>query len=165
MNSRNKKIIGRVFGFLLGSGLIVGIFISLMQIPKTHGSDARERLNKLFYWQVADELKLSTLDEKKMVALIEDIQKLREDALKKRDSALEDLRKIEKKLTVKEVEPRLANYQEAVEALARLDVEEFSKLREILGVENLARYYLVREKLAKRVREAIKNVGSEKVSK
>ena len=122
--------------------------------------EIRERLNKIFYWQIADDLKLTPHAEKSMVTIIDEIQKRREAALNDRDHSLEDLRKYEKKMTAKVAEPILARYQAALSTLGGLDGEEHKRLLEVLGVESLAKFYLVREAVTKRIRDALRNAES-----
>jgi len=131
----------------------------------TDSKQIRERLTQIFYWQIADELKLSTVAEKKMVQVIEDISKKREKALAEREAAIVDLKKFEKKTNAPEVKAVLSRYQKALIDLSGLDTEEYNKLIEILGVENLAKFYLVRDSVTTRIRDAVKNANQTQTKK
>jgi hypothetical protein len=114
----------------------------------------RARLNQIFYWQIADDLKLSTAVEKSMVATIEDIGARREKALSAREDALAALKEAPG-ATKAELEKQLNVFQKACEDLAQLEVEEHKKLKATLGPENLAKFYLVRESVTNKIKDAI----------
>ena len=121
------------------------------------GSDPKQfraRLNQIFYWQIADDLKLSTAVEKSMVATIEDIGARREKALSAREDALAAL-KAAPSASKNELEKQLNVFQKACEDLAQLEVEEHKKLKATLGPENLAKFYLVRESVTNKIKDAI----------
>jgi hypothetical protein len=117
----------------------------------------RERLNKIFYWHLADELKLSAPQEKSMVGIIEDIQAKREKAMQERSQTLEALKKLGKNAGLKQTEPLLNAYQRSLDTLAGLDREEGQRLRTLIGPELLARFYIVRDEVTTRVREALQD--------
>ena len=130
--------------------------LGLAQSPgqATDPKQFRARLNQIFYWQIADDLKLSTQVEKSMVAIIEDIGMRREKALSAREDALASL-KAAPNASKTELEKQLNIFQKASEDLAQLEVEEHKKLKATLGPENLAKFYLVRESVTNKIKEAI----------
>lgn len=123
--------------------------------PET--AQLRERLNKLLYWSLSDELKLSPQQEKQMIAAVEAVQAKREAAFRDRDEALALLRKLGKEAAAKGVEAPLQRYQKALEELTRLEAEEYHQLLPLLGANTLARFYVVRDDLAQKVRDALKS--------
>jgi hypothetical protein len=123
----------------------------------TENSDIKERLNRIFYWQIAVELNLSPKAEKELVVVVEDIQMRRDRAFVDRQSALNELKAMEKSLSGKTVEPILKKYQGALTQLSKLDSEEHERLKTLLGVESLAKFYLVRESVALKIREALRS--------
>lgn len=122
--------------------------------------DIKDRLNRIFYWQIADELKLSPQVEKQLSTLVEELQKKRHVALEKRQKCLDDLKALEAKKTGASVDALLKSYREALMELSSIDAEEFDRLKSLLGSESLAKFYLVRESVAEKVREALKNTES-----
>lgn len=146
---------------LRGTLLGLVVFFALAPVLRAQAqnpSDAlRERLNKIYYWQMADELKLSPKLEKEMVHILEDIQTKRQASLKDRENCFEDLRKIEKTLSEKNTGPILDRLQKTLGTLAKLDIEEHDRLKASLGTETLGRFYLVRETVTKRVRDLLKS--------
>jgi len=128
--------------------------------------ELRDRLNKILYWQLADELKLTPQVEKEMILTLEDLQSRREKALAVRSQALSELKQVEaaqKSGTRKDADlsrdraEGLKKLNGALQELGLLDAQEFERLSKILGPETLSRFFVVREALAARVREAIRN--------
>jgi len=116
----------------------------------------RDRLNRIFYWQIADELKLAPKAEKDLQIIIDDIQKLRNLALEERQKCLDELKNLEKNISSQNAEPILVRYQSALIKLAKLDTDEHERLKKLLGSESLAKFYLVRESVAEKVRAALR---------
>lgn len=128
-----------------------------VRFSQAQNSDIKDRLNRIFYWQIADELKLSQKAERELTVIIDDIQKSRNEALAERQKCLDELKAIEKKISAVTAEPILNRYQNALTKLAKLDASEHERLKALLGAESLAKFYLVRESVALRVHEALRN--------
>ncbi len=124
--------------------------------PLALAQDVKERLNKILYWSVSDELKLTPAQEKKMVEIIEQVQARRETAYKEREAALAELRKLPKAASADKAKTVLGRYQAALETLTKLESEEYTRLLEVFGVQTLARFYVIRDDVAQRVREALR---------
>jgi len=145
---------------LWGWCLLLGISFSTPVVRAESAADSaqlRERLNKLLYWALSDELKLSPQQEKQMIALVEGIQQKREVAFQQREGALAELRKLGKESPAKVVEGPLQRFQKSSEDLVSLEAEEYRQLLPLLGPPTLARFYVVRDDLAHKVREALKS--------
>ena len=118
--------------------------------------ELKDRLNKIFYWHLSDELKLSPKQEADVVSVLETVQTKREDALKKRETALSELRKLPKDASLEKTRPHLHSYIASLETLAKLDGEEYESLKKAMGEELLGRFYIIREDVTTRVRQALK---------
>ncbi len=116
----------------------------------------KERLNKIFYWHLADELKFSPQQEKSVVELLNNLQSKREHALKNREEAIESLQGLDKSAPLSKTKPYLDKYMQSSETLAGLDKEEYEGLKNIIGEELLGRFYIIREDVTSRVRKALK---------
>ncbi len=123
-------------------------------------SKVRERLNQIFYWQISDELKLSTKQEKELIAIVEDIQNQRAQFMATRDQTIESLRKLGRAPSNKEAEKALKAYNKAVESLAGLDAQESKRLSKVLNTELLVRFYVIREDVIAKVKEALEKRAS-----
>jgi hypothetical protein len=136
----------------------VGLCLCSTPSLASNEPELRERLNKIFYWQMADELRLTPQVEKEMIQTLEDLQGRREKALERRSLALAELKGLGQKKDAKvRREQSLVALSESLKELGRLDAEEFERLSKALGSEALARFYVVREELATRVRDAIRS--------
>jgi hypothetical protein len=133
-----------------------------MSPTNSRADEVRERLNRIFYWHLSDDLKLSPQQEKSMIQIIEDIQTRRQSALSDRDKALEALKKLGKSPTASDSEKVLSRYRKTLEVVGALDVEEADRLKKLLGPATLVRFYVVREEVLGRVKEALQNVKDKK---
>jgi predicted metal-binding transcription factor (methanogenesis marker protein 9) len=143
--------------------LIGGLCFSLILAASPSASavdmspkDLKDRLNKIFYWHLSDELKLSQQQEKEAVAVLESLQLKREEALQMREEALAELRKLSKDAGLDKTRPHLQKYLLSLETLAGLDREEYNSLKKALGEELLGRFYIIREDVTTRVRKALR---------
>ena len=118
--------------------------------------EIKDRLNKIFYWHLSDELKLSQKQEAQVVAVLESIQKKREEALALREDALSELRKLSKDAGLDKTRPHLQKYLLSLETLAGLDGEEYKALKDAMGEEMLGRFYIIRDDVTTRVRKALR---------
>jgi hypothetical protein len=113
-------------------------------------NEVRDRLNKIFYWQMADELKLSQEIEKSMTDFLESFQQKREEALLQRAEALKLLQK----------SPADANallaYRKSLDQISKLDLDEYEQLNRLLGAEKLGRFLVVREEILQRLNAAFR---------
>jgi hypothetical protein len=113
----------------------------------------RERLNQIFYWRLADELKLTPKEEKDLIQVIEDTQKKREIALAERDSALKTMHEL-KEGDVKNRDESLSRYEKSLQKLSESDIDEHKKLRNLLGAGRLARYYVIRDTVLAEIKKS-----------
>jgi|GEM_PF-1355668 len=148
--------------FASAKALVWGFcFLSSFAAPLVHADDMspreiKDRLNKIFYWHLSDELKLSPKQESEVISTLESLQKKREEALKMRESALAELRKLSKDAGLEKTRPHLQKYLLSLETLAGLDREEFNSLKLALGEELLGRFYIIRDDVTTRVRKALR---------
>lgn len=119
-------------------------------------TELKTRLNKIFYWHLSDELKLSPKQERDVVTILETVQNKREEALSKRESALTDLRALGKDAGLDKTRPHLEKYLRSLETLAGLDREEYNSLKGAMGEELLGRFYIIRDDVTTRVRKALR---------
>ncbi len=152
---RRSKAWGRSLGF---ATLVLGFAVGATpcRAEEMSGKELRDRLNKIFYWHLSDELKLSQKQEKEVVSILESLQSKRESALKMREDALAALRKLPKEAGLEKTRPHLQKYLESLETLAGLDREEFNLLKAALGEELLGRFYIIRDDVTTRVRKALR---------
>jgi hypothetical protein len=117
----------------------------------------RNRLNKLLYWQIADELKLSAVEEKRLVQILDLHQQNKESLLKSEEDLLKELDALNAPVEDKKAKELLDNLEGQQEKLAKLDRQQFQDLRTLLGSSRYIAFHKVRralhEKLMKTVKE------------
>jgi Spy/CpxP family protein refolding chaperone len=111
----------------------------------------RERLNKLLYWQIADELKLTPNEEKSLVALLDRYQQAKEKELTTRD---ELLKKIEVEATVEAASVGPA-YEKNQKALSELETQHVADLRKLLGDKRFVSFLKIRKSLHEKLLKAV----------
>jgi hypothetical protein len=124
--------------------------------------EVQSRLSQIFYWHLADELKISAEQEREMIRILEDVQKQRSHALNERELALINLKKLDKSSNVKASSEVLTSYIKAVEKLSVLDREEFERLRRVLGDGAFAKFLIVRDEVTDRIRNSIRKSPASK---
>jgi len=135
--------------------LLAGFASASIGFAQGSQENFKDRLNKIFYWQLADELQLAPKTEKDMSKLLEDIQARKEKALTERDAAMEELRALGATPELAASKTKLDRYQKALATLSKLDAEEYTKLNSLLGPQHLARFYVVREQVLDKLRAAL----------
>jgi len=123
----------------------------------------KDRLNRIFFWQLSDELKLSPDEEKQMSKILEENQFKREKSLTDREATMrsilahhDKLHKESKSAATAEDTALVAGYIKQLQALAAVDQEEVASLRKVLGDRQAVHFLAVREQILERVREVLK---------
>lgn len=164
--------------FLLTRGVFFSCVIFLNpafaeeKFPRQSSSEishVQSRLSQIFYWQIADELKLTPTVEKKLIEILEVLQKQRLELLESKRALFTSSRSIMtsassamKDLPQMEAEKFLENYEKIQTQIFNLEVEERLKLKLILSPSQLARFYLRRDELSMRIREALQRPQGKK---
>jgi len=155
------------------ANLALAFFSCLLFIPTTSAqTDAtvseqqiRERLNKILYWSVSDELKLNPKQERDMISILESVQARRDKAFREREASLSELRKMGKAPKDSAVDPLLKRYQSSLEEIAKLEADEYRQLLALWGAPTLARFYIIRDDVAQKVRDALKTTPANSAKK
>ena len=116
------------------------------------------RLTKIFYWQVADELKLNPKTEKDFVQILETLQTRRSALLESKNALFLQSRQNllgPQGSSDKKSAEFLRDYEKIQKDLFALENEARTQLKKVLSPEEMARFYLVRDELAGRVRGAL----------
>lgn len=161
-----SRRLGLLFIFsLTASGAASGVLFQSQAFAKSssesskqdlNAKEIRDRLNKIFYWQLSDELKLSPAQEKAVVSVLEETQQNRDDTFVAREEAMQALQKLSKTATLEQTRPHLERYSQALQALSNIEKDEYAALKAAIGEELLGRFYVIREDVTSRVRKALK---------
>jgi hypothetical protein len=146
--------------------------LSLLVSFVVHSSKLEDRLNKILYWRISDELSLDPKTEKNLVKVLEENRLRREKALKKRVSSFSKMQECEASRKKKghskkdhlsehpqhkkDVETALEDYLESGKALLKVDVDEYEQVVSILGKDKTLRFFVIRKNMADELKNALK---------
>ncbi len=118
----------------------------------------RERLNKLLYWQIADELKLSAQEEKSLIKILDDYQHAKEELLKKSDEIMAKVEALPIGST-EDAQSKITSedFENTQKRLAELDVKQTSDLRQLLGNQRFLSFLKIRKDLNAKLLKAIQD--------
>jgi hypothetical protein len=137
--------------------------IAVAEHSESSRAEIKERLGKVFYWQIADELDLKPDVEKKLVSILEDFQKKREELLQKREELFKIYHKdFSKDSPAPMAEKFLKDYQDINKGLGASETEEFLMLKKVLTPQQLTRFLLVRDVFSRKVRESLRRIESQR---
>jgi hypothetical protein len=143
------RIIGLLFLAFLGSA-------NLWAQNQEDPHQIHSRLTKIFYWQVADELKLNAKAEKEFVQILEDLQARRSLLLESKNALfLQGRQNLLGAGSNKDSPKFLGEYEKIQKDLFALENDERIRLKKVLSPAEMARFYLVRDELAGRIRGAL----------
>ena len=117
----------------------------------------KARLNRILYWQIADELDLKAEEEKKMVRVLQDVQTRREKALREREGAFQAMRRFSRVKNSDKSVQALRDHVKSFKELAQADSFEYEELKGILGEERLARFYVIRSEMGRKIKRSIQS--------
>jgi len=113
----------------------------------------RERLNKIFYWQLSDELKLSSDDEKKMTKILESFRSRKETLILKRDTLLAKIEAHEVgSHDETQCELLIEEYKQVLASLAKMDIGQLEELEALLGKAKLLTFLKTHRQMSDQLR-------------
>lgn len=112
-------------------------------------AEKRNQLEELLIWKMADELKLSTSEEKKFSELIRDINKRKSQF---NQELLNSVEKMSKASTNKSKDEELTRYRKSLQSYSRMSEEEFDKLNLLLGTDRMVQYLQIKQDLTNRIK-------------
>ncbi len=146
------------------SVILIGILFLVQKSVFSADADmqkqqVKERLGKVFYWQIADELNLKPEIEKQLVSILENAQEKRQKLLELRDELFDSYHRQYSSLPHDKF---VKTYQEFTLGMQKVENDEFMELKKLLSPSQLTQFLLVRDVFSKRVREALKRVETRK---
>lgn len=130
-------------------GVVLVVFFAGLAPFGTAFADRASRLEELLIWKLSDELRLAAPEEKAFSDAITDLNRRRTALAAELEAGLESLKKAGSK---KERADALKGHRKTLEALQAVPLEEFDRLRKILGDEKLAQYLEAKRDLAGKVK-------------
>lgn len=112
----------------------------------------KNQLEELFIWKLSDELKLSSLDEKKFADLIRILNKRKVEESKNVDARMKEF--IAAK-SDREREKNLSQLKAAYQKYNEIPIEEINSMKKLLGTQKLAQYFEIKQELSAKVKSLI----------
>ena len=134
----------------------VALLISLGARPSfaNHGEDQhREKLEDLFLWKVSDQLKLSSKEETEVSKIYKSLSKKKIENSSQLELLASKLRG--RTLQSAEAEAWVLDYEKALAEQAKCQLEEFQKLKKVLGSERLLTYLSIKQQFSERLKELL----------
>jgi hypothetical protein len=141
------------------------LLLSLLVSPfaSADGNGHRERLEGLFLWKVADQLKLTSEEETKLAQAVKSSTKSKAQSLAKLESLSEKVKS--RKLMSVDNESFLIEYEKALAEYSKCQLEEFNKIKKTLGPNRTVSYLALKHEFSERLREILSDSSVSEPSK
>ncbi len=158
----DKNLRGNICPYAFLFFALVAPWVAMRASAETKYSagEVQNRMSQIYYWHLAEELKISADQEKDMVRILEDSQKRRTELLGLRENHLKALKSQKGGLT-----KVLTDYESVTHDLALVDREEFHALRKLFGDQTLARFLVERDQITERLRNSIRKAPASTTSR
>jgi len=132
------------------SKILVLFFISLLSFSFSFASSGtKNQLEDLFIWKMSEELKLTSLEEKKFTETVKNLNQKKADLNKELQEALVNMTKAE---TDKQKADQLKTYKRSLHAYNLLSEEEIEKIQGMLGATRTVQYLQIKQDLTNRIK-------------
>ncbi|MNS83358.1 hypothetical protein D3C72_1171430 [compost metagenome] len=132
------------------SKILVLFFISLLSFSFSFASSGtKNQLEDLFIWKMSEELKLTSLEEKKFTETVKNLNQKKADLNKDLQEALVSMTKAE---TDKQKADQLKTYKRSLHAYNLLSEEEIEKIQGMLGATRTVQYLQIKQDLTNRIK-------------
>ncbi len=153
-------------------GLVVLLFAlpAISEESKYSPGEIHNRMNQIYYWHLAEELNISAEQEKTMVKILEQMQKRRSDLMNTREEAVVVLKTFSARTSntpsqLNELSKALKDYEKVTHEMAHADKDEFESLQKLFGDQALAKFLVVRDSIAERLRNSIRKAPASESSR
>ncbi len=100
-------------------------------------------------WKLSDELKLSSIEEKKFSDILKN---LNDEKSNLNQSLQKSVERMTKASTTKAKEAELGNYRKLLQSYAKLSEQEIDRLKPVLGVDRFVQYLNVKQELTNKIK-------------
>jgi alanyl-tRNA synthetase len=117
--------------------------------PRGNPAFHSTRVEELFIWKISEELKLSVKEEKEVASLIKDLNQRKSDANEKIEALVQKQMAAEGDSTASSF---VKDYRIAINNYNKISVDEIDRIQKILPKAKVAKYFVVKSDLSKRIR-------------
>lgn len=120
-------------------------------------AEKRNQLEELMIWKMSDELKLTSIEEKKFSEILKN---LNEEKANLNLSLQKSVDSMTKASSTKAKEAELGNYRKLLQSYGKLSEQEIDRLKPVLGVDRLVQYLNVKQELTNKIKTLLSSEGS-----
>lgn len=125
-------------------------------------AEKRNQLEELLIWKISDDLKLTSVEEKKFAKILKNLN----DEKANLNQALQDsIELMNKAATLKTKDIELGQYKKLLQSYAKLSEYEIDRLKPLLGVERMVQYLKVKQDLTNKIKSLLSSENGGKSSK
>ncbi|MGZ3768354.1 MAG: hypothetical protein ACXVCP_03765 [Bdellovibrio sp.] len=134
--------------------LISLFFISNSLFCSAFAAEKKNQLEELLIWKMSDELKLTSVEEKKFTDILKELNKKKTDLNHSMQSSVD---KMAKANSAKQKESELVSYRKSLQNYSRINEEEFDRLKPVLGADRMIQYLVIKQDLTNRIKTMLIN--------
>jgi DNA anti-recombination protein RmuC len=125
-------------------------------------TEKRNQLEELLIWKMSDELKLSSVEEKKFSEIL---KSLNDEKANLNQSLQQSVDAMTKASTAKAKEAELTRYRKLTQSYAKLSEQEIDRLKPLLGVDRMVQYLSIKQDLTNKIKTLLSNENGGKAGK
>ena len=141
------------------------IAVSFLFLPLTsfaQQNDSRKSyLEDIFIWKMSEELKLTALEEKKFAEIQKDLNQKKLELNKSIQNSIESFSSI-KENSVRESDKKLDQHFILIKKYNQLALDEFQKMRKLLGSQRFLTYLKIKNELTQKVKSLLAGESDKK---
>lgn len=125
-------------------------------------AEKRNQLEELLIWKMSDELKLSSIEEKKFAQILKNLNEEKSTLNQALQSSIEAMGKAS---TSKAKEAELSKYMRLTQNYGKLGEQEIDRLKPLLGVDRLVQYLNIKQDLTNKIKTLLSSENGGKSAK
>lgn len=137
----------RWISFLLSSIVFTSVFSAT-----SIAAEKSQQLEELLIWKISDELKLSSVEEKRFSDIVKDLNKKKSELT---HALQENVVTMQKAVLPKQKEEGLSKHRRLLQNYSKLSEEEYDRLKPMLGNDRLIQYLVIKQDLTNRIKSML----------
>lgn len=150
----------RLFGCSVRGNKFSIILLSLSLLSSafpTQAAEKKNQLEELLIWKISDELKLTSIEEKKFTEILKSLNSQKAKLNTDIQTLIADIGKNEKN---KAKEDALLRYRRLSKSYGELSLQEYDKLKPFLGTERMVQYLVIKQDLNHKIKSMFRSSES-----
>lgn len=127
------------------------LFSAVISAPAV-AAEKRNQLEELMIWKLSDELKLSSVEEKKFTEIL---KSLNEEKANLNSSLEKSIQAMGKATTTQTKEAELTRYLKFTQSYAKISEQEITRLKDVLGLDRMIQYLQLKQEFTNKIRSLL----------